>query len=48
MNLLSLLDWSAEDMAGILTLAVQIKQDPEHYRRALDGCVLLMIFESPR
>jgi ornithine carbamoyltransferase len=47
MNLLSLLDWSAEDMAGILSLAVQIKQDPEHYRQALDGCVLLMIFEKP-
>lgn len=47
MNLLSLRDWSAEDIAELLTLALHIKQDPDLYRQALNGCVLLMIFEKP-
>lgn len=47
MNLLSLRDWSAEDIAELLTLALHIKQDPDLYCQALNGCVLLMIFEKP-
>lgn len=47
MHLLSLSDWTKEQIEEILALATQIKRDPSHYTHALAGCILLMIFEKP-
>ena len=46
-NLISLADWAPENIQKILASAAHIKQHPEQYRQALDGCILLMIFEKP-
>ena len=47
MNLISLIDWTRENLEGIIASAVHIKQHPEHYNHALAGSILLMIFEKP-
>lgn len=47
MNLLSLSDWSPECLEALLRMALAMKADPERYRSALAGRVLLMIFEKP-
>ena len=47
MNLLSLTDWTGENIQEILVSAVHIKQHPANYTQALAGCILLMIFEKP-
>ncbi len=47
MNLLSLADWTKEQIEETLKLSVQIKQFPERYTQSLANKVLLMIFEKP-
>lgn len=47
MNLISLTDWSRDDIDETIRLALAIKQHPDQYAHALDGRVLLMIFEKP-
>jgi len=47
MNLISLTDWTRENIQEIIASAVHIKQHPEHYVQTLAGCILLMIFEKP-
>jgi ornithine carbamoyltransferase len=46
-HLISLKDWSPEQILDVLKLAEQIKTAPEHYADALKGKTLLMIFEKP-
>ena len=47
MNLLSLTDWTEENIQEIIASAGQIKKHPGQYAKALAGCILLMIFEKP-
>ena len=47
MNLLSLADWSKDQIEETIRLALQIKQNPEKYSQALAGRILLMFFEKP-
>lgn len=47
MNLLSLADWSRDQIEETIKLALQIKQNPEKYSQALAGRILLMFFEKP-
>jgi ornithine carbamoyltransferase len=47
MNLLSLADWSGDQIKETNDLALQIKQHPDRYSQALAGRVLLMFFEKP-
>ncbi len=46
-DLVSLLDFSAEDVAAILELAVEVKANPRHFGDALTGRTLFMYFEKP-
>jgi ornithine carbamoyltransferase len=46
-HLLSLKDYSREDIEEILELAARVKADPGAYARALDGKTLAMIFQKP-
>ena len=47
MNLISLTDWTGENIQKIIASGVHIKQHPKHYTQTLSGCILLMIFEKP-
>jgi ornithine carbamoyltransferase len=47
MNLISLIDWTRENLEEIIASGAHIKQHPEHYVHALAGSILLMIFEKP-
>ena len=47
MNLISLTDWTRENLEEIIASGAHIKQHPEHYTQTLAGCILLMIFEKP-
>ncbi len=47
MNLLTLADWTPPRLEELLRFAASIKQHPQEYRRALDGRVLLMMFQKP-
>ncbi|MDH5585395.1 MAG: ornithine carbamoyltransferase [Nitrospirota bacterium] len=47
MNLISLTDWTRENLEEIIASGAHIKQYPEHYAQTLAGCILLMIFEKP-
>ena len=47
MNLISLTDWTGENIQKIIASGVHIKQHPNHYTQTLSGCILLMIFEKP-
>jgi ornithine carbamoyltransferase len=47
MHLLSLADWSREEIEQTIELGRRVKQDPQAYARALDGRVLLMFFQKP-
>lgn len=40
-------EWGAEQVLGLFQLAADIKARPEHYRSALVGRFLAMIFEKP-
>ncbi|MFG0282910.1 MAG: ornithine carbamoyltransferase [Phycisphaerales bacterium JB039] len=46
-HMLSLMDWTAEDLRALLDLAGRIKADPLGRRDALAGRVLAMIFQKP-
>ena len=46
-HLISLKDWSPEQILGVLKLAADVKSAPENYASALEGKTLLMIFEKP-
>jgi ornithine carbamoyltransferase len=46
-NLLTLADWTPPRLEELLRFAVAIKQHPQEYRHALDGRVLLMMFQKP-
>jgi len=46
-HLISLKDWSPEQIAGVLELAAKVKAAPERYADGLKGKTLLMIFEKP-
>ena len=47
MHFISLADWARESLEQVIALAMQIKQRPHQYAHALDGRVLLMIFQKP-
>jgi ornithine carbamoyltransferase len=47
MNLISLAEWSREQIEQAVELAQRIKQHPQEYAHTLDGRVLLMIFQKP-
>jgi ornithine carbamoyltransferase len=46
-HLVSLLDFSSEDLQRILELAAEVKANPNQYRQALAAKTLLMYFEKP-
>ncbi len=46
-DLISLLDFSPEEVERILELAGEVKANPDHYARALEGKSLFMYFEKP-
>jgi ornithine carbamoyltransferase len=39
--------WTSEEVAAVLTLAVEMKANPAHYAKALVGKSLFMYFEKP-
>jgi ornithine carbamoyltransferase len=47
MNLISLADWSRQQIEQAIELALTIKRQPREYAHALDNRVLLMIFQKP-
>ena len=46
-DLISLLDFSTEELGGLLDLALEVKANPLHYATALAGKNLFMYFEKP-
>jgi len=46
-HLLSLADWSTEEIHGLLALGRTVKARPDDYRRALAGKTLALIFQKP-
>jgi ornithine carbamoyltransferase len=46
-DLISVLDFTGEELAHILELAVEVKANAGHFARALDGRTLFMYFEKP-
>ncbi len=46
-HLISLKDWSAEEILDVLALAAKVKSKPQKYADALKQKTLLMIFEKP-
>ena len=46
-DLISLRDWSADQIKQVLDLAAKIKGDPVAYKHAMEQKTLLMIFEKP-
>jgi len=46
-HLISLKDWSSEDILNVLDLAVKVKDTPAQYADVLKQKTLLMIFEKP-
>ncbi len=46
-DFISLASWSADDLNGILNLAISVKANPKKYSRKLEGQALAMIFEKP-
>lgn len=47
LHLISLNDWSSEQIFEVLDTADQVKRSPKNYREALTHKTLLMIFEKP-
>ena len=45
-HFLCLLDYSSEELMGLLDLAARIKSDPDAWRKTLDGQTLGMIFQK--
>jgi ornithine carbamoyltransferase len=46
-HLITLKDWTPQEIADVLTLAADVKASPEKYASALERKTLLMIFEKP-
>ncbi len=46
-HLVSLADWSPQQIADVLALALELKRDPAAYREALRDRTLIMLFEKP-
>jgi ornithine carbamoyltransferase len=46
-HLISLRDWSREQIKEVVDLAIEIKKAPEKYRDSMIGRTLVMIFEKP-
>jgi ornithine carbamoyltransferase len=46
-DLVSILDFSTEEIERILDVAAEVKGNPDHYARALKGRTLFMYFEKP-
>ncbi len=46
-HLITLKDWTDEEIMTVLELAVQIKARPQDVARAMEGRTLLMLFEKP-
>jgi ornithine carbamoyltransferase len=46
-NFISIADWTRPRLDELLRLAISMKEYPEQYGHALDGRVLLMMFEKP-
>ena len=46
-DLVSLMHWTSEEVAAVLTLAAEMKANPAHYAKALVGKSLFMYFEKP-
>jgi ornithine carbamoyltransferase len=46
-NLISLSEWAPEDVLACARLSLEAKRDPARFARALEGKVLLMIFQKP-
>jgi ornithine carbamoyltransferase len=46
-DLLTLKDWSKEDVIQIIEEAILVKEDPEKYYRVLRGKSMAMLFEKP-
>jgi ornithine carbamoyltransferase len=46
-DLISLLDFTGDELAGILALASEAKANPRHFSSALAGRTLFMYFEKP-
>jgi ornithine carbamoyltransferase len=46
-DLVSLLDFNAEELSRILEMAVEVKANPSHFTTALAGRSLFMYFEKP-
>jgi ornithine carbamoyltransferase len=46
-DLLTIRDWSSDELCGVLSLAAEIKRTPRRYKRALEGRALALIFEKP-
>jgi len=46
-DLVSLLDFTSEELRAILELAAEVKANPDHYAKTLTGATLFMYFEKP-
>lgn len=46
-HLITLKDWSHEDIADVLALAARLKQAPEEFAHVLEHKTLMMFFEKP-
>jgi len=46
-DLISLLDFTPEEVEGMIVLASEVKANPEHHQQALAGRTLFMYFEKP-
>jgi ornithine carbamoyltransferase len=46
-DLISLIEFTTDELRGILELAAEVKANPERYTEALAGCTLFMYFEKP-
>src|SRR5262245_49694038 len=46
-DLITIRDFSAQEVAAILDKAADVKRNPGGYKKALDGKTLAMIFEKP-
>ncbi len=46
-DLVALWDWTPEELAALLELAVEVKAHPERYREAMAGRTAFLYFEKP-
>jgi len=46
-DLLSITDYGAEELPGLVRLIEEIKRSPSHFRKALEDKKIVMLFEKP-